>query len=86
MRKLLVFMAVMALPQAFSLPSICTAGPRTLCSSRSDGTGRCVIEGLMCGSLSLGKGCWSIPSSASMNAGKNVPPQSTPYVCQCTTK
>jgi len=81
MKKILVVLAVLALPQVVGLSTVCNAGGRTSCSSNADGT--CADPGLPCGAYSRHTGCTTILNSAGLTAANKTPPQGTIGRCVC---
>ncbi len=81
MKKILVVLAVMALPQVVGLSTVCNAGGRTACSSNPDGS--CVL-GVPCGAYSSGSFCTTIANPAWVAAAKKAPtPRTTQFLCEC---
>jgi len=86
MKKILVVLAVMALPQVVGLSTVCSAGGRTSCYSDPT-TGACdYVISAPCGSYSSGNHCVTSPNPAYIPtaAAKKAPPAAiTPYICEC---
>ena len=86
MKKILIVLAVMALPQVVGLSTICNAGPHSYCSSLADGSCEGPSGFSPCGSYSSGNRCYTIVNTAAAaSAAKKVkPPQEiTPFLCVC---
>ncbi len=85
MKRILVVLAVMILPQTVGLSTLCNAGSGIGCPSNADGS--CTFAHLICGAISQGKTCQTIPNPAFVGAAaKRVqPPQEQPaqYLCEC---
>ena len=81
MKKIVVVLALMALPQVMGLSTLCNAG--AYCSSNPATDGRCFTEDLMCGPYSQGKSCQSVQNLALSAAAKKQPPQQLGWRCEC---
>ena len=81
MKKIVVVLALIALPQVMGLSTLCDA--RVYCSSDPT-SGVCLDPGLMCGSYTGGKRCTSVPLAGALaSAKKTTPPSGLTHTCTC---
>ena len=84
MKKILIVLAVMALPQIVGLSTLCDA--RVYCTSDPTKDGQCASEGLMCGPYSSGNTCQSVQNLALTTAARKQPPQQLGWRCECAAR
>ena len=79
--RVLVMLAVMALPQAVGLSTVCSAGGRTGCASNPDGS--CAYKG-PCGTYSRGTACTTVDNPGWVASAKRTPREgNTQFLCEC---
>ncbi len=83
MKMLLVVLVVLALPQAVSLYTVCSAG--TYCTTNLDGS---CTHSYMCGPISQNKHCTTIDNNTGLPVvtaakGRKPPQTITPFSCEC---
>ena len=86
MIKILILLAVMALPQVGGLSTVCNAGGRTGCGSNEDGS--CALHS-QCGSYSRRSYCTTVanpnwvPSTAAGKVNPRAGSDTKQFLCEC---